>query len=267
MVSPMSKSLSSLSAASPLTAATPAPTPTPTPLNPYPFQEETARTLATNPKKHLAILPTGTGKTLVSILWTSICRFRKVLVVTTASKVRSGDWEADFQTNYQSPLPELEVISWHKFYKWTITHRHNLSDYAYIFDEVARAKGYSTQMGTAFLRATKQTDDWIGLTATPGENWLHFLSYFVATGYTPNKTRYLRDHAIVQTYKGYPEITKWTDPDTLNTWWHEIAHIPDTSIVTDQMPAENHHTVTFPAPRHYAKVRKSRTTPPPDSEF
>ena len=59
----------------------------------------------------------------------------KVLVVTTASKSRTGDFqEEDKQWNGDNKR-ELTVISWHKLAKWVEEHLLDINEYVIIWDE------------------------------------------------------------------------------------------------------------------------------------
>ena len=135
---------------------------------------------------------------------------------------------------------------------------HNFFANGILTHNCQRSKGYSTGMGKAFLKITKQNPDWAGFTGTPGDTWADYISYFVATNQTRNKTAYLHEFANVQTYKGYPEIVGWRNEDKLKAMWARISYAPDTSIVAQEMPKEQYRTITLPKPRAYSKVLKTR---------
>lgn len=56
----------------------------------YPFQQEAINGLCHG--KRFCIMPVGTGKAAVMFNWLKWTNKRKVLIVTTASKVRTGDF-------------------------------------------------------------------------------------------------------------------------------------------------------------------------------
>ena len=193
----------------------------------------------------------------------------KLLVVTTASKSRTGDFEneADEWTpQLKGALSEFSVISWHKLSTWLTEHWLNIQEYIVIFDEVQRAKaGVSSGMGKAFLQTTKKTNTWAGFTGTPGDTWLSFYPYFQACSLVKNKTNFLYDYATIQTYKGYPEIIKWRHEDKLKDMWSKISYAPDTHRVMSELPEQTHKVFTFKKPTRYSKTLKTRLNE--DGEF
>lgn len=220
--------------------------------------------------KHFAILGTGCGKTAVALNWMADTvkntKLKKVCVWTTASKSHTTDWQDEKEIFVpKCRLNKFEVISWNKAADWTRSHNSELSEYIFIMDEIQRSKaGVSSGMGKAFLKVAENTHNWIGLTATPGDNWLHFYPYFTACGFIKNKTSFLRTFAITQTFKGFPEIVGWMNEDVLKKWWDAISTAPDTSQMYKELPKETHTVVDFKKPKGYDEVRKTRML---DGEF
>lgn len=223
--------------------------------------------------KHFIVAGCGAGKTAMAVVWANNkcvdTGKRNILVVTTASKSRTGDFEEEADLwcpSLRNSLSSFSVLSWHKLRAWVETNWGSLGDYVYIFDEVQRAKaGVSSGMGRAFLKITSQTDDWAGFTGTPGDTWLSFYPYLQACGYVKNKTRFLNDYANVQTYKGYPEIVGWRNEDELKSMWANISYAPDTDRVMSELPEQTHKVFTFRKPTSYNKVLKTRLNA--DGEF
>lgn len=186
----------------------------------------------------------------------------KLLIVTTASKSRTGDFESEadvWSPSLKKSLSSLSVLSWHKLRAWVDTNFRELSEYVYIFDEAQRGSaGVSSGMGRAFLKIAKATTDWAAFTGTPGDTWLKFYPYFQACGLVRNKTMFLNTYANIQTYKGYPEIVAWRNEDELRRMWEEISYAPDTARVMTELPAQTHKVVKFKAPPKYRKVLKTR---------
>ena len=223
--------------------------------------------------KHFIVAGCGAGKTAMAVVWANNkcvdTGKRNILVVTTASKSRTGDFEEEADLwcpSLRNSLSSFSVLSWHKLRAWVETNWGSLGDYVYIFDEVQRAKaGVSSGMGRAFLKITSQTGDWAGFTGTPGDTWLSFYPYLQACGYVKNKTRFLNDYANVQTYKGYPEIVGWRNEDELKSMWANISYAPDTDRVMSELPEQTHKVFTFRKPTSYNKVLKTRLNA--DGEF
>lgn len=230
----------------------------------YDFQKTAVAQLLSG--KHIIISGTGTGKTAMGANWIAeqVARTgkRKVLIVTTASKARTSDWEDEigqWHPSLLSSLLSLSTLSWHKLRAWVDANWCSLDEYIVVFDEIQKASaGVSSGMGKAFLKIAKRNSDWAGFTATPGDTWLKFYPYMVACGLEWNKTSFMRKYANVQTYKGYPEIVGWRNESELRDKWARISYAPDTSKVMAELPAETHKVVEFKKPSTYNKTLKTR---------
>jgi len=237
----------------------------------YKFQKDSINQLLDG--KHFIIAGCGAGKTAVSLAWA----YKKIketgktrlLIVTTASKSKTGDFEneADEWTpELKKSLSSLSVISWHKLAAWVNEKQHDVTKYVVVFDEVQRAKaGVSSGMGKAFLRITKENKDWAGFTGTPGDTWLSFYPYMQACELIKNKTNFLGKYAVIQTYKGYPEIIGWRCENELRDMWAQISYAPDTNKVMSELPGQTHKVFTFKKPNGYSKTLKTRYNA--DGEF
>lgn len=236
----------------------------------YEFQREAIRALMRG--KHIVIAGTGSGKGTTAVVWArEKCHETgksKVLVVTTASKahMEPNDFVLDMDkwcgSSFRESLSSLSVISWHKLAAWLTAHSGELSEWVFIFDEIAKASaGVSSGMGKAFLKITSHNKDWAGFTATPGDIWLKFYPYFQACGFVKNKTQFLNRFCVIQTFRGFPEIKKYINEDTLKSYWKEISVAPDTSKMLAELPKESHKTLTFKKPSTYNKTLKTMTSP------
>ena len=212
----------------------------------------------------------NSGKTAMAVVWARLkcekTNKNKVLVVTTASKSRTGDFQEEDETWNGDGKRELIVISWHKLAKWVNENLPEIKNYVVIFDEVQRGSaGVSSGMGKAFLKITKYSNDWAAFTGTPGDTWLKFYPYMQACNLVRNKTTFLNTYASIQTYKGYPEIVSWRNEDELKHKWAQISYAPDTQKVMSELPSQTHKVFTFKKPKGYSKVLKTRYNA--DGEF
>ena len=237
----------------------------------YDFQNKAVKQLIDG--KHFIISGVGSGKTAMSLVWAKEkleeTKKSKLLIVTTASKSRTGDFEneADVWTpGLKKTLSSFLVLSWHKLAAWVNENRKKMTEYVIVFDEVQRAKaGVSSGMGSAFLKITKQNEDWAAFTGTPGDTWLSFYPYFQSCKLISTKTGFLYNYANVQTYKGYPEIIGWRRENELKRMWAKISYAPDTRKVMSELPEQTHKVFTFSKPKGYAKTLKTRYND--DGEF
>lgn len=229
----------------------------------YTFQQATVQALLSG--KKIAILGTGFGKTAIAMRWlyekSQATHKRNALIITTATKAHSGDMESEaamWNGDEWASKMRITVTSWHKLHDWQKQHKDTLGQYLYVFDEVAKVKGYTTGMGRAFQNICKATHDWSGYTATPGDKWIDLMPYFVATGYIKNKTTFLSEYCIMQTFKGYPEIKGYLQESKLQWFWRDITAIPDTTAAARELPSETHKVITFNAPHDYKSIIKTR---------
>lgn len=231
----------------------------------FPFQKDAVAHLLAG--KYILYAGMGSGKNPTSMVWAAKkcekTNKHKILVITTASKAKTTDhWDdmCKFCPAFSKTLSSSSfvTISWHKLKAWVEQNWKNMNEWVVVGDEIQRIKGGTTGMGRAFLKIAKRNPDWAGFTGTPGDTWLSFYPYFVATNLISNKTAFLHEFANVQTYKGYPEIVGWRNEDKLRAMWTRISYAPDTSIVAQQLPKEQYKTITFQKPRTYAKTLKTR---------
>lgn len=230
-------------------------------VTPYPFQLDAINRL--NNGIRLIIAPPGSGKTLMFFQWLEQQNAHKIVIVTTASKAKSGDFLREMvkftSPKFQSDIDKLEVVSWHMLKKWTTDKTpRELSDWVFVADECQRCKqGVSSMMGRAFLFLTKNCRAWAGFTGTPGDKWIDLYPYLQAAGYIKNKTQFMRDFCIMNPYTPFPKIDRYKDAQTLKKWWREIAYAPDAATIMSQLPPQNHERINFPAPKNYKKVLKT----------
>ena len=230
----------------------------------YKFQQKAVDDLCNG--KKLAILPCGAGKTAVMFRWLARTGRKKVLIITTPSKVKSGDMQKEAVLwngqEWVDGLDKFLVISWYKARQFRKKSGDIFDDtWAIAFDEVAKAKGYSSGMGRAFLMITKRARYWTGYTATPGDKWIDLMPYMVATHFFKHKTEFCERHAVVQRYRGFPEIQKYLRVELLKRIWDSITTRPDTSQLSKELPKETHEMVLFKEPKGYKKFLKERIDP------
>lgn len=135
---------------------------------------------------------------------------KDLYIITTAKKRDSLEWEKECAQFLLSKDPELSISG----VKVTIDSWNNIKKYTkvfgsfFIFDE-QRVVGSGAWV-KAFLNITRK-NDWILLSATPGDQWKDYIPVFVANGFYKNKTEFVNKHCIFNPHTNYPKIEGYLD--------------------------------------------------------
>ena len=133
---------------------------------------------------------------------------KDLYIITTAQKRNNLEWEGEISRFLLSIHPETNaydnkvvIDSWNNIQKYR-----NVTDAFFIFDE-QRVCG-SGAWSKAFIKISK-FNDWILLSATPGDTWSDYIPVFIANGFYKNKTEFLREHAVFSRFAKFPQIEKY----------------------------------------------------------
>lgn len=139
---------------------------------------------------------------------------KDLYIITTARKRDTMEWEGELAPFLLSIHPEVSayknkvtVDSWNNVQKYK-----DVKGAFFIFDE-QRVVGSGAWV-KAFLKIAK-VNDWILLSATPGDTWSDYIPVFLANGFYKNKTEFLREHAVYSRFTKYPKIEKFINTGRL----------------------------------------------------
>ena len=140
---------------------------------------------------------------------------RDLYIITTARKRDTLEWEGELAPFLLSTHPEqnqfygntVVVDSWNNIQKYV-----DVEDSFFIFDE-QRVVGYGAWT-KAFLKICEK-NDWILLSATPGDTWSDYIPVFIANGFYRNKTEFNREHVVFSRYTKFPKVEKYLNTGRL----------------------------------------------------
>lgn len=139
---------------------------------------------------------------------------KDLYIITTAMKRDSLEFEGELANFLISKNPE---VSYYKN-KVVIDSWNNIKKYAdtknsfFIFDE-DRVTGKGVWV-KSFLKIAR-SNDWIILSATPGDTWEQYVPVFIANGFYRNKTEFTREHVIYSRFTKYPKIDRYINTGRL----------------------------------------------------
>ena len=171
----------------------------------------------------------GTGKSRTSLAYfyklhggklnassyTRMTNPKDLYIITTAHKRDIHEWDGEliiFNMNVNPKLslyPKQKVVidSWNNIKKYV-----NVKNSFFIFDE-QRVVGSGTWV-KSFLKISK-SNQWILLSATPGDTWSDYIPVFIANGFYKNRTEFLREHAVYSRFSKFPKVEKWIGTNKL----------------------------------------------------
>ena len=178
----------------------------------------------------------GSGKSITSLAYYYICQKGKIkdgnifgrmkdpkdlYIITTAKKRDTLEWEKELgnflmstDNSVNAYSNKVIVDSWNNIGKYK-----EVTNSFFIFDE-QRVVGYGSWT-KSFLKIAKY-NNWILLTATPGDTWSDYIPVFIANGFYKNKTEFARQHIMYKRFSTYPIIERYVDTRILEYYKSKI---------------------------------------------
>lgn len=179
---------------------------------------------------------------------------KDLYIITTARKRDTKEWEGELapflmSTNADANYYDNKIVvdSWNNIKKYA-----EVKNAFFIFDE-QRVVGSGAWV-KAFLKICK-VNDWILLSATPGDTWSDYIPVFIANGFYKNRTEFTREHIIYKRFSKFPQVDRY-----INT--RRLTRLRDNILVDMDFKREtiSHHedvVVSYDI-KTYKEVGKTR---------
>ena len=182
---------------------------------------------------------------------------KDLYIITTARKRDTKEWEGELAPFLLSTHPDatpyknkVVIDSWNNIAKYK-----DVVNSFFIFDE-QRVVGTGAWV-KSFLKITK-VNDWILLSATPGDTWQDYIPVFIANGFYKNRTEFNREHVIYSRFSKFPKVDRYINTGRLIRLRNKILVTMDFRRLT-----VSHHEdvyVKYDIPK-YKEVTKTRWDP------
>lgn len=146
---------------------------------------------------------------------------KDLYIITTARKRDTLEWEGELapfllsvHSERNSYSNKVIVDSWNNIQKYK-----DVKNSFFIFDE-QRVVGSGAWV-KAFLKIAK-VNEWILLSATPGDTWMDYIPVFLANGFYKNKTEFIREHVVYSRFCKYPKVDRYINTGKLLRLRREI---------------------------------------------
>lgn len=139
---------------------------------------------------------------------------KDLYIITTARKRDTLEWEGELIPFLLSTDPEQNLYSnkviidsWNNIGKYT-----DAENAFFIFDE-QRVIGSGAWVKAFYKICAK--NDWILLSATPGDKWEDYIPVFVANGFYKNKSEFIREHVVYSRFSKFPKVDRYLNSGRL----------------------------------------------------
>ena len=140
---------------------------------------------------------------------------KDLYIITTARKRDTLEWEGEMAPFLLSTNPECNTLYNNKI---VVDSWNNIGKYKdvvgafFIFDE-QRVIGYGAWT-KAFLKIARG-NNWILLSATPGDTWSDYMPVFIANGFYKNKTEFVAEHIVYNSNVKYKKVDRYLNTGRL----------------------------------------------------
>jgi hypothetical protein len=190
---------------------------------PYTPSEEQEAAVSMLESGRILFGPVGSGKSYAALLYYLRHQYPKPLyVITTATKRDRLEWQneaamlrirSDVEDSPTAYGP-MKVDSWNNLKNYV-----DVTDAFFILDE-QRLVGRGAWVKN-FLKIA-ENNEWIMLSATPGDVWMDYAAVFVANGFYKSIYDFEWHHVIYKPFINYPKVLKYIDEGRLQELRNQV---------------------------------------------
>ncbi len=178
-------------------------------------------------------------------------------IITTARKRDTLEWEGELSPFLLLPPNNLYshsvvVDSWNNISKYA-----DVKDAFFIFDE-QRVIGNGAWV-KAFLKIAK-ANQWILLSATPGDTWMDYIPVFIANGFYKNRTEFIREHVVYSRTSKFAKVDRYINTGRLIRLRNKILVNMDFDRKTEARHEDVYADYDILAYKNLVKNRKNPRT-------
>ena len=137
---------------------------------------------------------------------------KDLYIITTARKRDTLEWEGEMAPFLLSTNPECNTLYNNKVVVDSWNNIGKYKDIVGAFDE-QRVIGYGAWT-KAFLKIARG-NNWILLSATPGDTWSDYMPVFIANGFYKNKTEFVAEHIVYNSNVKYKKVDRYLNTGRL----------------------------------------------------
>jgi hypothetical protein len=207
----------------------------------------------------------GSGKSLTSLVYyvrkcggveferTPFKNPMDLYIITPAAKRDKHEWDKELSWLLIEMQKNVKVTvdSWNNLHKYD-----KVKNAFFLFDE-QRIVGSGAWV-KSFLKVTK-SNQFILLTATPGDVWIDYVPMFLANGFYESRRSFVLEHVVYHQYLNFPKIIRYNNIPKLE-YYRDKLLVPIPNYGEDKLKHYIHIETEYDE-KTYETIAKDRWNP------